>query len=238
VNSYYVAALAPSIAALLATGAALVLRDRSLGRTCAGAAIGVAVAGGYAVYLLHGTSDVPRRLDVAIVALCVVAVAGLASVLRWRTMTVAGGTAVVAAPALLLAPAAASATSVTRTLGPFDSPFEPASVTIVTQDLSRHLASSEQSGRRLRGFDRPLDLSTETSVLAAQPSCSPAARRCRSAGSPAPLPPPRWPNCTAMSRHRRSGCSSLRSPRRIPIRESRGSERIASSKGRRTVSAR
>jgi 4-amino-4-deoxy-L-arabinose transferase-like glycosyltransferase len=167
VNSYYVAALAPAVAALVAIGCASVLRDRSLRHTCRMAMLAVVVTGSYAVYLLHGASDVPRWLDVTVIAASGLAVAGLASALRWRSARVTVGAAGVATLALLLAPATASATSVARNLGPFDAPFESTAVTAVTQSFSQHLAASLQAGKRVRATHQPTRLATETSALAA-----------------------------------------------------------------------
>jgi 4-amino-4-deoxy-L-arabinose transferase-like glycosyltransferase len=165
-NSYYVAALVPAVAALVGTGSSLVLRGSSRNRTCGAAMLAVVVTAGYAVYLLRGAADVPRWLDVAVVATAGIAVACLASVLRWGNAAVRVGSAAVASLAVLLVPATASATSVVRGLGPFDSPFEPDSVTVVTQSFSHRLAASLTFGRRERAADEPLRLATETSGLA------------------------------------------------------------------------
>ncbi len=166
VNSYYVAALTPAVAALVATGCLFVLGGGSRRRTCAAAAVAVIVTGSYALYLLHGASDVPHGLEIAVVAMSGIAVAGLASMLRWRNAAVSAGTAGVALLSLLLAPATASASSVARGLGPFDAPFEPTSVTVATQSFSRHLASLQRFGRRLQALHEPLGIATETSGLA------------------------------------------------------------------------
>jgi 4-amino-4-deoxy-L-arabinose transferase-like glycosyltransferase len=166
-NSYYVAALSPAVAAIVALGVAEVVRARVDVRRSAVVAGGVVVTAGYAVYLLHRGSDVPAWLVPALVAATVVAVVGLVLLLRPRKTIVGVVTAVFTLLALLLAPATASATSVTRVLGPFDSPFEPHSVTLVTQDLAHNLPEHIASGKRLRALHQPLRLSTETSGLAA-----------------------------------------------------------------------
>jgi 4-amino-4-deoxy-L-arabinose transferase-like glycosyltransferase len=166
-NSYYMAALSPAVAAIVALGVAEVLRTRADVRRSAVVAGGVVVSSCYAVYLLHRGSDVPAWLVPALTGAAVVAVVGLALLLRPRKRGIGIVTAAFTLLALLLAPAVASVTSVTRVLGPFDSPFEPHSVTLVTQDLAHNLPEHIASGKRLRALDQPLRLSTETSGLAA-----------------------------------------------------------------------
>ena len=167
VNSYYVAALAPPIAAIIATGCSFLVRARSMQPRFGAALLAVVLTGSYALFLLHGASDVPVWLDIAVVATCGLAVAALASALRWRNTRGAIGAAGIATLAVLLAPVTASATSVARDLGPFDAPFEPTSVTAVTQSFSHHLASSLNAGNRVRATGQPVPLATETSLLAA-----------------------------------------------------------------------
>jgi 4-amino-4-deoxy-L-arabinose transferase-like glycosyltransferase len=166
-NSYYAAALSPAVAAVVALGAAEIVRGRFDVQKAGAVAGGVVVTSGYAIYLLHRGSDVPAWLVPALVAATVVAVVGLVLLLRPRKTTVGVVTAVFTLLALLLAPAVASATSVTRALGPFDSPFEPHSITLITQDLSHTLPAHIASGKRLRALRQPLPLATETSGLAA-----------------------------------------------------------------------
>jgi 4-amino-4-deoxy-L-arabinose transferase-like glycosyltransferase len=166
-NSYYMAALSPAVAAIVALGVAEVLRTHADVRRSAVVAGGVVGSSCYAVYLLHRGSNVPAWLVPALAGATVVAVAGLALLLRPRKRVVGILTATFTLLAVLLAPAVASVTSVTRVLGPFDSPFEPHSVTLVTQDLAHNLPEHIASGKRLRALDQPLRLSTETSGLAA-----------------------------------------------------------------------
>ena len=165
-NSYYDAALLPAIAAIVGLGISVVLRSRLNVRRTAALVAGVVASSGYAAYLLHGGSDVPGWLIPALTATTIVAIIGLVLLLRSRNAVIVTSTAVLTLAALLLAPATASATSVTRQLGPFDSPFEPHSVTTVTQGLSHNLKTHIASGERLRAIGQ-LRLSTETSGLAA-----------------------------------------------------------------------
>jgi 4-amino-4-deoxy-L-arabinose transferase-like glycosyltransferase len=167
VNSYYVAALSPAVAAIVALGAAEIVRGRFDVRKAAVMAGGIVATTGYAVYLLHRASGVPSWLIPTVAGATCIAVIGLVAVVRLRRRLSVTLTAAFTLLALLLAPATASATSVTRVLGPFDSPFEPHSVTLVTQDLSHNLPQHIASGKRLRALGQPLRLSTETSGLAA-----------------------------------------------------------------------
>ncbi|HTC71140.1 MAG TPA: glycosyltransferase family 39 protein, partial [Acidothermaceae bacterium] len=165
-NSYYVAALLPAIAAIVGLGTSVVVRARPNVRRTTAVAAGVVASSGYAAYLLHGGSDVPRWLIPTLIATTIIAVIGLLLLLRSRNAMIVTSTAALTLSVLLLVPATASATSVTRQLGPFDSPFEPHSVTTVTQGLSHNLKTHIASGKRLRAIGQ-LRLSTETSGLAA-----------------------------------------------------------------------
>ena len=157
-NSYYTAALAPAIAALCGVGLSAVARatrapllDDAAAAGAAGAGadqypgdgwlgrvlVGVAVTGGagYALYLIPGATGVRPWLVPAVIATAVVADAALLVSLVSRGDVARVGSAALAAAAVaaLLVPAVASATVVGDGLGPFDTPFEPASVSAVTQ---------------------------------------------------------------------------------------------------------
>jgi 4-amino-4-deoxy-L-arabinose transferase-like glycosyltransferase len=166
VNSYYMAALSPAVAAIVGLGAAEFVRARFDVRRFALVAGGVVVTTGYGVYLLHRGSVVPGWLIPTLIATTCVALVGLVLLLRSRRGVVVASTGAFTLLALLLVPASASATAVTRSLGPFDSPFEPKSLTLVTQGLSRNLPQHIASGKRLRAL-APLRLATESSGLAA-----------------------------------------------------------------------
>jgi 4-amino-4-deoxy-L-arabinose transferase-like glycosyltransferase len=124
-HSYYVAALAPAIAALCGTGVALAWshrRSATAQRTVAGTLV-VSIA--YGVYLLGSGTAVPGWLTP--VAVCLAAIAALMLLVapsRGDPRWVAGATVAAFACALVL-PAVASALMVTRGLGPFAAPFEP-----------------------------------------------------------------------------------------------------------------
>jgi 4-amino-4-deoxy-L-arabinose transferase-like glycosyltransferase len=168
-HSYYVAALAPAIAALCGTGAAVAWsRRRHAGaRGALAAALVTSVA--YGIYLLGGATDVPGWL--APTAACVGAGGALA-------LLAAGSSRVprdIAAPATagafacaLLLPAVASALMVTRGLGPFAAPFEPASATESRRGAERTRAMNARIVRLIASeYKTPIVFAIDTSVLAA-----------------------------------------------------------------------
>jgi 4-amino-4-deoxy-L-arabinose transferase-like glycosyltransferase len=122
INSYYVAALIPAVAALCGTGIAACGPGPWPARVRLTAAATVLGCAGYGAYLMSGTAAAPVLLTV--VALVVVAAATGQMLLP---ASVKGGhlTAVAfAGAAMLLLPVAASVSCVIRGLGPFDTPFE------------------------------------------------------------------------------------------------------------------
>jgi 4-amino-4-deoxy-L-arabinose transferase-like glycosyltransferase len=128
-HSYYVAALAPAIAALCGTGAAVAWSQRghpAASRAVAGALIASLA---YGVYLLRGGVGVPGWLVPLGVCLGVAgALAVLASGPRTGGGGLGAGRMLAAGGCALMLPAVASALMVTRGLGPFSIPYEPASV--------------------------------------------------------------------------------------------------------------
>jgi 4-amino-4-deoxy-L-arabinose transferase-like glycosyltransferase len=123
-HSYYVAALAPAIAALCGTGVALAWSHRrtvTAQRTVAGTLV-ASVA--YGVYLLGSGTGVPGWLTPVAVCLGALALMLLAAASRGGPRWTTGATIAAFACSLVL-PAVASALMVTRGLGPFAAPFEP-----------------------------------------------------------------------------------------------------------------
>ncbi len=117
INSYYLAALAPPTAGLVATGVTLAWRERCSRRVRGLAAIAVAVTAGYAIWLLPRSGQgLPAGLWVILAVLAVGAVAAAAA---GHSAYLVAGFAV-----CLLAPAIASVSLVVKTFGPFDTPFE------------------------------------------------------------------------------------------------------------------
>jgi 4-amino-4-deoxy-L-arabinose transferase-like glycosyltransferase len=121
-NSYYVAALIPAVAALCGIGVAACGPRPWPARVRLIVAATVLGCVGYGAYLMSGTASGPVVLT--LVAL-VVAAAAIAQLLLPASGQ--GGHLIAvafAAAAVLLLPAAASVSSVIRGLGPFDTPFE------------------------------------------------------------------------------------------------------------------
>ena len=149
-NSYYVAALIPAVAALCGTGIAATV----LG--CAG----------YGAYLMSGTASGPVELTV--VAL-VVAAAAVAQLLLPASGKAGHLTAVAfAGAAVLLLPAAASVSGVIGGLGPFDTPFESPETAHNNQALAAAAPALTRAVQRLELQTPPADalLGTDTSGLA------------------------------------------------------------------------
>ncbi len=141
INSYYVAAFAPPIAALCGMGLALAwrLRQRPGARAVVGGA--VVATGAYGLYLLPADAGVRPwivacTLLLTIVAAAVTVVSLLPGSPAWTVRVVVG----VSAAALLVGAVLASATVVAAELGPFDSPYQPASIT--TQDKKDNAESA------------------------------------------------------------------------------------------------
>jgi 4-amino-4-deoxy-L-arabinose transferase-like glycosyltransferase len=121
-NSYYVAALVPAVAALCGTGVAVCGPRPWSVRVRAVAAVTVLGCAGYGAFLMSGTSS---GLVVLTAAALVVAAAAAARLLLPAPGPAGQLTAAaVAGTAMLLLPAAASVSCVIRELGPFDIPFE------------------------------------------------------------------------------------------------------------------
>ncbi|MHB8242509.1 MAG: ArnT family glycosyltransferase [Solirubrobacteraceae bacterium] len=168
-HSYYVAALVPAIAGLCGTGAAAAWpqRDRPrMRRLLAGVLL---ASTGYGVYLLRGGTGVPGWLLPTAVAVSVlVSVAVLASG-PGGPLSRAGNRPILAAMgSLLLLPAVASVLMVTRGLGPFAAPYEPADATESraaakhTNALSAHIVELISSS-----YEAPIAFAIQTSQLAA-----------------------------------------------------------------------
>jgi len=167
INAYYLAALAPPLAALVGIGAASAWRERE--RALALVVVVAAFSAAYAVGLLP-TQRLSFWLPAAVAAL------GAATLLAGAVVAVHGGrraqsaTHVLALLAVAAAPAVASVSLVVHRLGPFDTPFQPAPVTAITQTFAGQvqrlpppvIARFERAGQ---GAEYPL--AAYTSLLAA-----------------------------------------------------------------------
>ncbi len=170
-NSYYTAALSPAIAALCGVGLSAAFRRGWRGRVVVTVAVTVTAA--YAVYLIPTGTGVGPWLVPAVIAAAVVADGVLlVSIGRRGSVGRVGSVALVAAAlAMLLVPSVASATVVADGRGPFDTPFEPASVAAVTGvDAHRAQDAAAHVDRTLERFARtartPMLFVTDTSGVA------------------------------------------------------------------------
>ena len=166
-NSYYVAALIPAVAALCGTGIAACGPRPWPARVRLIVAATVLGCVGYSAYLLSGTASGPAVLTLVALVVAAAAVAQLLLPASGR-----GGhlTAVAfAGAAVLLLPAAASVSSVIGGLGPFDTPFESAATAHHNQALAAAGAALTRAVRRLELRTPPADalFGADTSGLAA-----------------------------------------------------------------------
>jgi 4-amino-4-deoxy-L-arabinose transferase-like glycosyltransferase len=165
-NSYYVAALVPAVAALCGAGIAACGPHPWPGRTRLVAAAAVLASVGYGAYLISGTATGPVVLTVVALVVAVAAAARLlvpASGQAGRLTAIA-----LAGMAALLLPAAASVSSVIRGLGPFDTPFESSKIAHDNQLLAANAPVLARRAGQLVLDTSPGDalIGTDTSVLA------------------------------------------------------------------------
>ena len=121
-NSYYVAALVPPVAALCGAGLAACGPRPWSARVRLIVAATVLGCAGYGAFLMSGTASGPVVLTVVALVVAAAAVAPLLMRARGRAGHLTA--LAFAGVSVLLLPAAASVTSVVQGLGPFDSPFE------------------------------------------------------------------------------------------------------------------
>jgi 4-amino-4-deoxy-L-arabinose transferase-like glycosyltransferase len=149
INSYYLAALAPPIAALCGLGLTVAWRLRARRATRA-LLLGTVVSGtAYVLYLLPATAGVRPWVVASTLLLALAAAAVTAwSLVSSRPHWVTGAGVGLSAAALFLGSAWASGTVVVAGLGPFDSPYQPASLT------ARNAAANARSASVAAGLDR------------------------------------------------------------------------------------
>jgi 4-amino-4-deoxy-L-arabinose transferase-like glycosyltransferase len=166
-NSYYVAALVPPVAALCGIGLAACGPRPWPARVRLIVTATVLGCAGYGAYLMSGTATGPVVLTV--VALIAAAAAAAQLLLpasgKFRYLTALAFTAA----AVLLLPAAASVSSVIRGLGPFDTPFESPRTARNNQALAAAAPALTGAVQHLELAAPPGDalFSTDTSGLAA-----------------------------------------------------------------------
>jgi len=136
-NSYYVAALIPAMAALCGMGAAAAWAERDrleIRITVMAVVIATTI---YSLILIPTYVGIRTLIVVSLVTVAVLALAVLAVSLSGTAAfawTLPAGLAL-ASLVLVLSPAFASSSAVISGQGPFDSPYEPASVTYFSQIL-------------------------------------------------------------------------------------------------------
>jgi 4-amino-4-deoxy-L-arabinose transferase-like glycosyltransferase len=166
INSYYVAALVPAVAALCGTGIAACGPGPWPARVRLIVTATVLGCVGYGAYLMSGTVSGPVVLTVVA---AVVAAAAAAQLLLPASGRGGHLTAVAfAAAAVLLLPAAASVSGVIGGLGPFDTPFESSKTAHNNQLLAAAAPRLTTAVQRLELQTPPGDalFGTDTSGLA------------------------------------------------------------------------
>jgi 4-amino-4-deoxy-L-arabinose transferase-like glycosyltransferase len=166
INSYYVAALVPAVAALCGTGIAVCGPGPWPARVRLIIAATVLGCAGYGAYLMSGTVSGPVVLTV--VAVVVAAAAVVQLLLPASGMGGHLTMAAFAGAAVLLLPAAASVSCVIGGLGPFDTPFESSKTAHNNQALAALGPAFARAARALELQTLPGDalFGTDTSGLA------------------------------------------------------------------------
>ena len=166
INSYYVAALIPAVAALCGTGVAACGPRPWPARVRLIVAATVLGCAGYGAYLMSGTVSGPVVLTV--VALVVAAAAAARLLLPASGRAVHLTAVALAGTAVLLLPAAASVSSVIGGLGPFDTPYESPETAHNNQRLAAAGPALTRAVQRLELRTPPGDalFGTDTSGLA------------------------------------------------------------------------
>lgn len=170
INSYYVAALSPALAGLIAGGSTTAWRARdSLWiKSSLGAAVIATV--GYAEWLLPSSGvGVHYWLKPALLLLGALTLVGcIVAILRARWLRIISIGAIGSLVTVLFIPLIASATIASNSLGSFDTPFESVSASTTIRNLfSTSLTSSQLPELERLRDGAPYLMATETSALAA-----------------------------------------------------------------------
>ena len=169
-NSYYIAALSPAVAAICGLGVSLCGPPPWPARVRLTMLAACAICAGYGLYLLNGAAVVPAWIAATAVAVFVAA-AGLLLLAPWLAgLGRRGGLLipVLACASLIVLPASASASTVARGLGPFDTPFESRQISMATSVRGEEPGAGRHVRAAAREQDQfPILLGTDTSGLAA-----------------------------------------------------------------------
>jgi 4-amino-4-deoxy-L-arabinose transferase-like glycosyltransferase len=170
-NSYYLAALAPAIAALCGIGIALASQRRADPSTRVVLALTVLASGGYGAYLLGGGDEVPGWLIPAAVVVGVLGAVAIFTLgrLPGARSQVGGWLVALTAACALFVPAVSAALVVKRESGPFAAPYQrpvPGSSGAASpQAFSRDGEVVEEAASH---YETPIPFGADTSVLAAR----------------------------------------------------------------------
>jgi 4-amino-4-deoxy-L-arabinose transferase-like glycosyltransferase len=168
-NSYYVAALSPAVAALCGSGVALLLEPRY--RSLRGLALAVLllVSVGYGAYLLHGGTEVPGWLLPVAVCFAVVGAAIALIVYLQRDRRRLSGPAIAGILACtLVLPLVTSVLVVTRNLGPFTAPYQAGSASVASAFSVEHEIGAYRAvvDRYASRYQTPFPFAVDSSLLA------------------------------------------------------------------------
>lgn len=171
INSYYLGALSPPIAAVVGIGAALAWQRRQLLVVRIVAFVAVVVTVGYGYWLLpESGTGLPSWLAVVLVAIG--ACAAISIVSWWvfgESSVVRSSAVIVSGLAMLIVPFVASVSVVTSDLGAFDTPFQSEATTAFLGSFfgaPLQVASTIPKLESVRNGAPDL-MATQTSVLAA-----------------------------------------------------------------------
>ncbi len=171
INSYYLGALSPAVAALLGIGGKLAWERRQAPATRWVVLAAVLVSAGYGWWLVPSAgTGVPVWLRPALVGVAVAAV--VYSMIAMSTSRLRGAfmaSIVLSIVTLVLVPVVASVSAVTNDLGAFDTPFQPIET---TEFLNAFFGAPLDTGSTLPTIESarrgaPDLMATQTSVLAA-----------------------------------------------------------------------
>jgi 4-amino-4-deoxy-L-arabinose transferase-like glycosyltransferase len=165
INSYYLAALSPAIAAICGLGADLYWRHRSERTAQAVLAVALAATAGYGVVLLAQGLHVPPWILPSCLAITAVGILAVAVMLR-ASQKLAGWLGAVALASFVPFSACASATVVSEKLGPFSVPYGPRATAHRHVSLSKVEAETTKLMRQLqRHYGTRIALANYTSAL-------------------------------------------------------------------------
>jgi 4-amino-4-deoxy-L-arabinose transferase-like glycosyltransferase len=168
-NSYYLAALSPAIAAICGLGADLYWRRRTERNANVALAVAITITAGYGMAVLSGASHVPGWIVPICLASGAVGIAGLALTALHRSRRVAGRLGVAALASLLAFSAAASASVVSREQDPFSTPYGQHATVHPGKSLLSTEAEDVHFMNLLRAiYKTQIALSTYTSAFAAE----------------------------------------------------------------------